>query len=354
MKVKNRINSIGSILVLSISVTASIVALEWFSAYYVAKNGFLGMDKKFTDGWNYPQPYVMFGPRSGYAPPYPTREKPKGEFRIFVLGGSTVRIGTPAIPRLLEEKFSSLGQSHVKVFNLGVIGSQSNMELARIVYEVADLKPDLIINYGGGNNIYGPLTQDPRPGYPQDFIVYQNNPIYQYNADNFPVFYVLIKKSRFLSLLNGYLRFTEPNFNLDQIREIAGWRTPGWENQIAASYMESLIKSQKIARAFGADFIAIFQPVKGFYEEAQFESFELREYSLRMRKRVQEEIASAIEKEKLNIIDLSSAFESTGHNGIFSDWIHLNQAGNEIIADSIYKIIKEKVSKNNKQAALHN
>src|SRR5579862_2605935 len=137
-----------------------------------------------------PHPYTMFGGTLdpevqaanglntlGYRGPIPAMPKPAGEFRIAVLGGSTVLNGDPPLPALLESLFQQAGRTDVRVYNFGVAASILRMDLARFVFQVASYAPDLVIFYGGGNDIGMPFQADPRPGNPPNFLAYEENPL---------------------------------------------------------------------------------------------------------------------------------------------------------------------------------
>ncbi len=51
------------------------------------------------------------------------------------------------------------------------------MELARLVFEALAYQPDLIVSYSGANDIILPLSADPRPGYPFNFMIREYNPL---------------------------------------------------------------------------------------------------------------------------------------------------------------------------------
>jgi hypothetical protein len=88
-----------------------------------------------------------------------------------------VRFGDPALPALVEQWFRDDGFDDVQVFNFGGPGSNTGMELARLVFEAVEYEPDMIVSYSGGNDIHLPLIGDPRSGYPYNFAVREYNPL---------------------------------------------------------------------------------------------------------------------------------------------------------------------------------
>ena len=90
--------------------------------------------------------------------------KPKGTFRIVVLGGSTtytirVRNNEKTFTRLLEEILrDKYGYQSVQVINAGVGAYTSWESLINLEFRVLDLDPDLIIIYHGTNDVEARLV----------------------------------------------------------------------------------------------------------------------------------------------------------------------------------------------------
>ena len=150
-----------------------------------------------------PVPYSMFGgvPNAalgagydvaerlnsqGYRGREATEPKPPDELRVVVLGGSTVFEGEPTLPELLERELRKRGVANVACFNFGGVSSVSGMEVSRLLFEVTDLRPDVVVFYDGGNDLLLPAVYDPRPGYPFNFVVYESNPLLHRNPASFP------------------------------------------------------------------------------------------------------------------------------------------------------------------------
>jgi hypothetical protein len=312
-----------------------------------------------------PQPYIMFGgtPHAefetegaegnvlveklnsfGYRGAAPELPKPPGEYRIFMLGGSTVFLGDPPIPQLLEEEFKRNGFQHVRVYNWGVISSVSGMELSRIVFEISELEPDLIVMYNGGNDLIGPFRQDPRPGYPFNFLVYENNPLLESNIRSYPTFSLLLYGSN-LARYFLPLYFLGKFADIDEVRTEVRWGSNKWEDHIARTYVNNLVKADKISKSFGADFIAFAQPLVYYKdriapeEEAQAHHGERRPYALEMREKILGEVAIASEKTPtLKVVNLTDVYDKT-EDWIFTDNIHTTQASKPLIAQEMYTSI---------------
>jgi hypothetical protein len=313
-----------------------------------------------------PQPYTMFGgtPNAdfeyedeqglrqaeklnglGYRGPAPASPKPAGEYRVFMLGGSTVFLGEPPIPALLEEEFKRHNLPQVKVYNFGVISSVSGMELARIVFEVSELEPDLIVVYNGGNDIMGPYRHDPRPGYPFNFLVYEKNPLLESNVASYPAFTLLAYGSNIARyFFPAY--FSDKFADFDQLRREAQWGSEEWKSEVAQIYVNNLFKADKISHTFGADFIAFAQPLLYFKdqpapeEEDLFGNWERKEYCLEVRQKIREEIEKSSINGSLKIVDLSDIYDNTS-DWIFTDAIHTTQASKPVVVQAMYQHIMQ-------------
>jgi len=313
----------------------------------------------------YPKPYVMFAgvPLSeswplvnkdgsieniklnllGYRGDVPTMPKAQDEYRIIVLGGSTVFMGHPPIPRLLQYQFEKEDCQKVKVYNLGVVSSVSGMELARLVFEAVDYKPDLIISYSGFNDIDQPFSADPRPGYPFNFMAYESNPLLESNIKEYPLFSLIAYGSNLARyFFPGY--FLERFGRIKDLREEAGYGSQEWRQSIARTYISNMLKSQRIAHAYGADFMAVFQPALYFKDHlSQSEQAlihkERMNNSVAIRELVRQTVAQAQQQDNLNFKDFSDIFDEN-QEAVFKDRVHLHFRYRPEIAHRLYALIK--------------
>lgn len=296
-----------------------------------------------------PNPYIVFKGKPnattnnwefnkfGYRGKAPSVKKDSSEYRIFLLGGSTVVSGNSPTSTLIEREFSRNGYKNVKVYNWGVVASVSNMAIARIVYEISDHSPDLIIFFNGANDMIHPFYGDPRPGYPVTFFIYRNNVFFK-RADEYPGISLLAYNS---NLLRIFFRkyFMNKFTHIDRVREDVNYNTDQWRDEIARSYIKSLLKAGKISKAFGSEFIAFFQPIF-FYKdklsdkERQIDFDESKEHHLYLRKRIRS--LAGREKERLKFIDLSDFYDNIEEQ-VFIDLVHTNQESKGLIAKEIYK-----------------
>jgi len=283
----------------------------------------------------------------GYRGERPAIPKDPAEYRIFMLGGSTVLLGKPPISNWLEHEFRISGYPKVSVYNYGVLSSVSGMELARIVYEISDLQPDLIIMYNGGNDLIVPWESDPRPGYPFNFLVLENNPLVENTPETYPAFALFAYGSNLCRyFLHDY--FIEHFVHLDALRNQFQWKSDPWRDKIANNYVSNVVKAGKISVTFGAEFIVFFQPMVFFKLHLSPEerwrvegpNAEYAEYARDMRRRMLGKLSDAAKTSTLNWKDLSQIYDHHDDK-VFSDVIHTTDIAKRIVARAIYRRILE-------------
>jgi hypothetical protein len=340
-------------------ILVALVALVAAAALAEIASRWLAPNRKILLGFptdRVPRPYTVFGPapldgrvnRLGYRGPVP--EMPKGdEFRVFVLGGSTVFLGDPPIPELLERQFREHGFARVRVFNWGAVAASSGMEVARLAFEVGDYAPDLVVAYDGGNDVTTPFLFDPRPGYPLNFLVTESNPLLKGDVGSYPAWTLLAYGSNLARLLfPGF--FPERLLPLEKLRGEVGYGSPEWRDAIAADYVANLVRASRIATGFGASFMAFFQPTIHFKSSLSEEERELKdklvevlaggrssdfdEHARATRERVRARIAALDGRPR--VVDLSGIFAETP-GWIFTDFIHVRREGNEMIARAVFE-----------------
>ena len=302
-----------------------------------------------------PKPYVMFGGkpnhielnRLGYKEDAPAIQRNPNEVRIFLLGGSALFEGDTTISRLLENEFHAHGFRCINCFNWGMPASTSGLELAKIVFEIADSEPDIIVMYNGGNDFMTPLWADPRPGYPYNFFIYESNPLLIKDISSYPMLSLAFYGSKILRFLfpsyfiNTFTRF-------EKIKKEVNYGQESWKNAIVTAYLNNVIKASKTSKAFGADFMLFFQPLVYFKdklskEEQAFQSKTgLRKYITCLHEKFNYKIDSVNKQYKLNYADLSNIFD-TCNLQTFADDIHTLPKSKHIIAVTMYKQMIQKI-----------
>lgn len=303
-----------------------------------------------------PKPYVMFGGVKGgtiykeekmndlgYRGKVPQIPKASGEFRILMLGGSTVVNGEPPIPVLLEEEFERNGMDNVQVYNFGVVSSASSMELARILFEISELETDLIVMYNGGNDIFTPYKYDPRPGYPFNFIVYENNPVLESNIRSYPTFSLFLYGSNLARcFLSRY--FVNSFVPMEAEREKVGWGSDEWKDEIAQRYVSNLTKARKVSGVFGSQFIAFLQPMVDYKDVLSDEEKKHRpdpefvKHCIDVRDRILQKASVHSKESSPILIDLTDIYDETPTH-VFIDKIHTTQESKGLVVKAIYENI---------------
>jgi len=280
---------------------------------------------------------------AGYVDAYPSKEKSQEEYRIVMLGGSTVVLGNPSIPTLLTEEFHSNGYLNVNVYNFGVTSAVSSQELMTIVTEVIDLSPDLIIQYDGVNDIYHPLYYDPRPGYTYDFMAYETSPLLY--PKSFSALKYVIYKSYVIRFIAERLfpsQYMNQFLPLQKLRKEVNYGTDVWRKQIVNTYTANIQTANIISQAFGSEYIAILQP--NIYTKKILSSTETQLISQDdvsyFTKAQQEIVENMIQSEYKNIhfLDLTTIFDSIDET-VYIDAMHILQNKQSIIAKAIYDYI---------------
>jgi lysophospholipase L1-like esterase len=342
---------LGRLFISVICFVLIFIFIDFLSRYFVT--GRSPIELKFpVQIYRYPEPFTMFGgkPNSnyeginnhGYKGKFPSITKSSNEFRVIMLGGSTVVRGTPPISQLLERKFTANNMSQVKVYNFGVVSSVSNMEIARIVFEISKLHPDLIIFYNGGNDIFSPWTYDPRPGYPLNFIAYENNPLLESDVKKYPSIAMFAYGSNILRHFfpSYFLNYFIP---LEDVREEVGWKTVAWRDEITEIYVNNIVKADTLSKAFGAEFIAFFQPLIYFKshltdKERKLINEENKNYAIDMRRRILAKIEKTKKNHSVIIVDLSLVYKEV-IDEVFGDDIHTKQSAKPLIAEQMFEHI---------------
>lgn len=303
-----------------------------------------------------PEPYVMFGAGEylhhegkvndlGYRGPRPASEKPLGEYRVVFLGGSTAFYGEPPIAALLENEFRTRGLPQARVYNFGCIAQNSAMELARVVHQAADFQPDLVIHYSGGNDILSPGYADPRPNYPYNFTVYENNPLVPTPASDRRLWLLLAGKSNLVRRL-GKNWFEEQVLPLEGLRFQVGITSASWRERIARSYLEALRLSDQVARGAGGESVAFLQPLLCFKTNVLPEEDTLghmnpfaTQHALEVRERIVSAAPAMVERGELRFVDLSDLFKDST-TAVFTDVVHVTQEANQTLAGEIHRRLR--------------
>lgn len=273
----------------------------------------------------------------GEVPPMPKRE-----FRVLVLGGSTVLVGAPlarSIPGELQTRLRA-ASADVRVYNWGVTSFVSGQELSLLTHLGEDYAPNLVVVYDGGNDMLSPYMYDPRPGYPYDWLVTEAGlGLIRGGAPSGTYPALLLLRSRlaatvFRESLTGHL------VNLEALREQSGYQTAPWRDEIVALYFGNLRKMCSVARGMGARLAAFVQPTV-FTKEPLAGGEPVMAGDPRLRAHM-EAVHAAIRAraavpdlpEGCSVTDVSDALDGMADQ-VFWDVVHVTNEGNTRVAQRI-------------------
>ncbi|MBN1493331.1 MAG: hypothetical protein JW938_04220 [Candidatus Omnitrophica bacterium] len=303
--------------------------------------------------FRYPYPFIVFKGKAfarglnefGYSGKPAYVDKQPGTYRVFMLGGSTV---FNQITEPLESLFKRNGFDNVEVYNYGVVSSVSGMALARLVFEILDRSPDIVIMYNGGNDIMDGYMEQTRPGYPFNYVVYEHNPLLYHNLDKYNWLMLLLYRSNLFryALRNRYVKLYLTPHTDDRAPP---WMSEEWKEAVAMNYVNNIIKAHKISAAFSSDMVTFLQPLIYFKNELvgpetsiEPNTSEVRDYVYEMREKITSKANVAREIDGVNFVDLSNTFKAN-KDIIFKDFIHIEPEANLIIARAIYDVIMPRV-----------
>jgi lysophospholipase L1-like esterase len=225
------------------------------------------------------------------------------------------------------------------------VSAVSGQELALLTHLLVDYAPDVVISYGGGNDMHSPYQYDPRPGFPFDFVTLQIGT--QALAGGLDLRTALANqmfRSRVISLIFAP-RVQEIRLPLSALRAAAGYRTPEWENAIIDTYSDNLHRMCRLGLAFNFRFYAVLQPMifhKSPLSEAEMKlRFGDVNFASYMRRQHDQAVlafhrlqADDGREGNCRFVDLSQIFANDPRS-LFWDFIHVNNDGNATIASTI-------------------
>ena len=259
-------------------------------------------------------------------------------FRIFVIGGSTIfgsgsTSDDSTIPSLLQKNiFESELNPKIEIINAGIGSAYSYSEKYLIENNLLKFQPDLMIIYSGGNDANNRFGQEYSvPGMNLELVT-------AYEGTNFVS---VIKKlivemnyrtpiaiSKIISSLYGDI----PDSNNSNIQVQELWTTR--MNEICEGNKKN-----------GINTIIILQPMLGSGNKdlSDSEKILLESYGVNMEdtlKILDKMSASLTELEGMcdGVYDFTTSFDDISES-VFYDHIHVNNLGNEIIANKIYQKI---------------
>lgn len=356
---KGMMQRLGKFSLFIIYLSILFLLLELFSRIIAPSEGTFDRIYQAENARN-ASPYVMFkgkpGTLTGYADDvynqhgyrgkYPAHHKPKDEFRIIVLGGSTVWEGDTTLSDYLETELKKNALSYASVYNFGVVGANSSMQWITVMNEVIPLQPDMIVFYDGANDMIHPLHYDPRPGYPFNFLIYENNP---FLMKSFPVLTLVAYKSNLFRLLaRKYL--AEKISKLTSLRNEVNYQSEAWRNKIAEIYLQNMRNTNRQCRLMNIRFMSFLQPTVYSKQKLSVQEKKFADVRVEEKEHVNglvKSINAAVKNDSLlseKFYDLSDVFDGTGES-VFRDNVHINNASRRMVAQKMASVIMHELQK---------
>ena len=243
------------------------------------------------------------------------------DLKIAFYGGSTGYNGDPTIAQLIENTLTEKLKRKIFVANFSSVSSNHNQHVHSMVDDLFIFKPDIVLFYGGFNELEQRL--DPRPGYPYNYF---------YRAELHPLKKLLIRYSATAGELEKAYSILS---SLDSLRKEVNFGSTEWDNAIIDNYFTTLLKAKQISDTFcrktsiSNNFLGVHQPFqnrsssknKGFYK--------------------------IIDNQIKNIYfihNFSDAYDSLDNP--YRDVVHVNQEAKRLMAQQISNLILVKMEKN--------
>lgn len=274
------------------------------------------------------KPFVMYGENWNEIFEKFNKELNNDDFNVLLIGGSTAE-GFPE--KILEKSLQNKIDKDVKVFNAGYGGYISTQELIILTRYANKLRPDLIININGANDIIHSLKKNVKPG-----TFYLNNTYNLYLTKPFlgPIFKILQSSQ----LYNSITRLTERKKNYD-------YKVSDYTEHLNI-YIENIISMSIFCDGLNAKYLNILQPHVIFKDKKHDKEnkFTLLNYRSEIVKKLYMEIKNIANNDKIlvnNFLDSTNIFDNNDEH-IFSDDVHFMRDTNrgyyilaEFISDNV-------------------
>lgn len=265
-------------------------------------------------------------------------EKPKDEYRIIVVGGSTV-FGwgvneSETIPAFLQNKIQTHLGKKVRVINAGIPWYASWHEAALVLFKVMEMKPDWIICLDALND----TAQGTAPTWEPVSMGYLDPPT---KVAMERLHSKISERSFFHALLSYSQTYT---YFSAKLKARAGVSTGVYHPELWDQYVSLKERIQAITSSSGIRFTTFFQPVivegkKLTVEEIYNNETNMKipEFAEVFRKAYLAGEQKSLSTKSLRVISLKNAFQNIQET-IYIDGQHYNRKGNELLADMIYRL----------------
>jgi len=315
--------------------------LMWLPYVYGRSRPFAGKyinvnNRGFRQGWN----------------PKPVGETAREPLRVFVFGGSTCwGMGARddyTVPSELSKILNAKIKSHVEVLNFAENGHVATQSLLTLMMELRRGNvPDIVVFYDGINDSFS-AHQNGEAGIPQN----------EYNRR--AEFNVLHKDMRYLFyraampiLFRRSLRLIDKVVNVfvskDKNTKLPVALNPELPHSVLSVYSDIMHQVRSYGARYEFESCFFWQP--SLFTKKQLTEFEASEKQVNIRyaeilAAVHSKIAGFSELNKANgFYDISDIFDDQSE-GLYLDFAHVSEKGNQIIAEAmapeIIEVIKAK------------
>jgi hypothetical protein len=261
------------------------------NASYVSQETF-AMSHFKQRAWHYTNADGLRVPSPAYDLP---RDKPGGQVRIAVLGGSAVQLAStfeltlPGSLRALLRK--AYPGRDIEVINAGIVSCVSRQSIAHLIFTVVDYHPDVVILYDGANDLFLPMTYESRPNFPYNFQTLEEAWDAYRDANEAPLARLFLSRSYLYRSLKQRLHggAVPPNTAADAARGVyigpnampAGRiaRDPKFVSDHVAAYLSNWKRLNELAAVYHYRPICVLQPAAAL-DPAFATPFLIRNYHL--------------------------------------------------------------------------
>lgn len=260
--------------------------------------------------------------------------KSENSVKIFVFGGSTVFGGIGddnTLPSLISKKLCNKGVN-VEVTNFGVSGYENTKEIIKLELELRNGNiPDIVIFYDGVNEIYSAF-QNGYAGAPQNL----ENRKAEFNKKDKVNLKGYILYSDTMTLIRGISKKIFKN----KVKEDNNINNAELSKEIVDIYFENIKIVKALEKEYKFKSYFFWQPVIYFDKpltegESSAELKNVKPLYLETYQKIPEK------EERINFYDIRDVFSDVKED-VYIDFAHLNEKGNEIVAERIVEIIMEK------------
>ena len=274
----------------------------------------------------YPSPYIEFKGKPNvldhnvYGYRWEVTDLPPHLLKIAFYGGSTGYNGTPPIAKLIEKNLVDRLGIPVRIANFSVVSSNHRQHLHNILETYRIFKPDIIIFYGGFNEITQPAHYDPRPGYPYNYF---------YRGETSSLKRVFLEQSPTLYLIDRIgVQFDLFSLTpLMSVRKQVYFLSEEWKREVEMKYFETLSLAEMISKSIGSELCDGTAQFRFFYQPYQVPT-ELADLHQRIRQHVAR-ISYGF--------DVSTVFDNNME--VYTDIVHVTQSGKETMSKAMTEII---------------